>query len=110
MPSVILNNTILKGNLTQKDSITMGGTFVGNITADEIIINDFGNINGNLNANTNIEISGEVTGDLSSNKIHLTNNARVRGKLFHKNLVIDEGAQLEISASTRKKLSNLNTE
>ena len=110
MPSVILNDTILKGELTQNDSITLGGTFVGNISAEEIIINDRGNINGNLNASINIEINGEVVGDLISDRIHLSNGAKVRGKLFHKNLVVEEGAQVEISASSRKKLSNLNIE
>ena len=38
MPSVILNDTILKGTLSQKDSITIDGTFIGNITAEEIIV------------------------------------------------------------------------
>ena len=110
MPSIILNDTILKGTLSQKDSISVDGTFIGNITAEEIIVKDFGHINGNLNASVNIEVNGEVIGDISSDKIHLTSNAKVKGKLFHKNLAIDEGAQLEISASTQKRITNLNKE
>ena len=110
MPSVILNDTILKGTLSQKDSITLDGTFIGNITAEEIIVKDHGNINGNLNASVNIEVNGNVVGDLNSDKIHLTNFAKVRGKLSHKSLSVDEGAQLEITAQTRKRISNLNKE
>ena len=34
----------------------------------------------------------------------------VKGKLSHKNLAVDEGAQLEITAQTRKRISNLNKE
>ena len=110
MPSVILNDTILKGTLSQKDSITLDGTFIGNITAEEIIVKDRGTINGNLNASVNIEVNGNVVGDLNSDKIHLTSFAKVRGKLSHKSLSVDEGAQLEITAQTRKRISNLNKE
>lgn len=110
MPSVIYNHTILKGYLSEKDSVSIDGTFIGDIKAEEIIVNDLGNINGNLSASTNIEVNGEVVGDLSADKIHLTNSAKVRGKLFHKNLVVDEGAQIEVAARTRKKISNLNKE
>jgi cytoskeletal protein CcmA (bactofilin family) len=106
MPSVILNDTILKGNFVEKDSVSIDGAFIGDIKAEEIIIKD----NGNLNAGTNIEVNGEVVGDLSADRIHLTNFAKVRGKLFHKNLSVDEGAQLEITAQTRKRISNLNKE
>jgi cytoskeletal protein CcmA (bactofilin family) len=110
MPTVILNDTILKGNLLEKDSVSIDGAFIGDIKAEEIIIKDHGNIKGNLNASTNIEVNGEVAGDLSADRIHLTNSAKVRAKLFHKNLSVDEGAQLEITAQTRKRISNLNKE
>ena len=73
MPSVILRDTNLQGNITEKDSIT---------------------------------IDGIVLGDLSSDRIHLNNSAKVRGKLSHRNLVVDEGAQLEIASLTRKKITN----
>ena len=110
MPSVILNDTILKGNFVEKDSVSIDGSFIGDIKAEEIIIKDHGNVNGNLNASANIEVNGEVVGDLSADRIHLTNFAKVRGKLSHKNLSVDEGAQLEITAQTRKRISNLNKE
>ena len=89
MPSVILNHTILKGQLNDKDSVSIDGAFIGDIKAEEIIVKDLGNINGNLNANTNIEVNGEVIGDLSSDKIHLTSSAKVRGKLSHKNFPLN---------------------
>ena len=110
MPSVILNDTILKGNLVEKNSVSIDGAFIGDIKAEEIIIKDHGNVNGNLNASVNIEVNGEVVGDLSADRIHLTNSAKVRGKLFHKSLSVDEGAQLEVTAQTRKRISNLNKE
>jgi len=110
MPSVILNDTILRGNFVEKDSVSINGAFVGDIKAEEIIIKDHGNVNGNLNAGTNIEVNGEVVGDLSADRIHLTNFAKVRGKLFHKNLSVEEGAQLEITAQTRKRILNSNKE
>jgi cytoskeletal protein CcmA (bactofilin family) len=110
MPSVILNDTILKGTLSQKDSITIDGTFIGNISAEEIIVKNLGTINGNLNASVNIEVNGNVVGDLNSDKIHLTSSANVKGKLFNKSLSVDEGAQLDVTAQTRKRISNLNKE
>ncbi len=60
MPSVILNDTTFKGTLSQKDSITLDGTFIGDITAEEIIVKDHGTINGNLNASVNIEVNARI--------------------------------------------------
>lgn len=91
MPSVILNDTILRGNFLEKDSVSIDGSFIGDIKAEEIIIKDHGNVNGNLNASANIEVNGEVVGDLSADRIHLTNFAKVRGKLSHKNLSVQQG-------------------
>lgn len=110
MPSVILRDTKLQGNIIEKDSITIDGIIVGNIKAEEVIINVNGNITGNLTADNNIEAGGQVTGDIFSDRIHLNNSAKVRGQLSHKNLVVDEGAQLEIESSTRKKITNNNKE
>lgn len=53
-------------------------------------------------------MGGQVTVDLSSDRIHLNNSAKIKGKLSHKNLVVDENAQLEIESSTRKKITNNN--
>ena len=110
MPSVILRDTKLQGNIIEKDSITLDGIILGDIKAQEVIINKNGNISGNIIAENNIEVGGQVTGDLSSDRIHLNNTAKVKGKLFHRNLVVDEGAQLEIAASTRKKITTSNKE
>jgi len=79
MPSVILRDTKLQGNISENSSITLDGMLLGDIKAEEVIIKENGNV-----------------------------TAKVRGKLFHRNLVVDEGAQLEIAASTRKKITNNN--
>ena len=105
MSSVILKDTKLQGNIIQKDSITIDGIIIGDITAEEVIINSNANITGNVTADLNIEAAGQITGDLSSNRIHINNTAKIKGKLYHRNLVVDEGAQLEVSVSTRKKIT-----
>jgi cytoskeletal protein CcmA (bactofilin family) len=104
MPSVILRDTKLQGNLTQKDSITIDGSLIGDIKSQEIIVNENGNIIGNLTADINIQVAGQVNGDLSSERIHLNSTAKIKGKLFHRSLVVDDGAQLEIAALTKKKI------
>ena len=107
MPSVILRDTKLQGNITQRDSITIDGELIGDINkAEEIIVSENGKIKGNILADRNIEVLGRVVGDLTSDRIHLGSNSKIKGKLFHKSLVVDEGAQLEISASTKNKVNN----
>ena len=100
MPSIILRDTILQGNINQKDSITIDGVVVGDITADEIIVNMTADIKGNLIAVHNLETAGKVTGNLSSNKIHINNTAKIKGQIKTLNLKVDEGAQLEVQALT----------
>ena len=50
MPSIILRDTKLQGNLNQKDSITVDGLLIGDIKSQEIIVSENGNITGNLTA------------------------------------------------------------
>jgi len=100
MPSIILRDTILQGNINQKDSITIDGVVVGDITADEIIVNMTADIKGNLIAVHNLETAGKVTGNLSSNKIHINNTAKIKGQIKTSNLKVDEGAHLEVQALT----------
>jgi cytoskeletal protein CcmA (bactofilin family) len=108
MPSVILRDTKLQGNLTQKDSITIDGSLIGDIKSQEIIVNENGNIIGNLTADINIQVAGQVNGDISSERIHLNSTAKIKGKLFHRSLVVDDGAQLEMAAIKKKKVNNKN--
>ncbi|MBM5786300.1 MAG: polymer-forming cytoskeletal protein [Pelagibacterales bacterium] len=108
MPSVFLKDVTIKGTLTLNDSMTFDGQLVGDILeSDEVIIKSSGNITGNVNAKEKVEISGKVIGDVASSNIHLNSDAYVQGKLFHKNLSIDSGAKLEITASTRKEVTNI---
>jgi len=57
MPLVILRDTKLQGNLTQKDSITIDGLLLGDIKSQEIIVTENGNVTGDLTAELNIEKS-----------------------------------------------------
>jgi cytoskeletal protein CcmA (bactofilin family) len=57
MPSFILRDTKLQGNLTQKDSITIDGLLLGDIKSQEIIVTENGNVTGDLTAELNIEKS-----------------------------------------------------
>jgi cytoskeletal protein CcmA (bactofilin family) len=107
MPSIILRDTTLQGNIHQKDSITIDGIVVGDITADEIIVHMTADIKGNLMAAHNLETAGKVTGNLSSEKIHINNTAKIKGQIKTLNLKVDEGAQLEIQAFTNTNKKNV---
>ncbi len=108
MPSVFQKDVIIKGKISSKDSMTFDAQLLGDVLhAEEVIIQSSGNVIGNLNAKEKVEISGKIVGDIASPTIHLNSDADVKGKLFHKNLSINSGAKLEITALTSKEIKNL---
>jgi len=103
VPTIILKDTTLVGNITEKDGFTISGIFKGNIKAEDAILEQESEVVGNIAAEKTAEISGKVLGDVNAERVVLKNTADVKGKLSHKSLIVEEGAKIQIVSSTTKK-------
>ena len=97
--------TYILGGLTMEGTLAGGehpvvvdGQFSGDITANEIILREKGNITGTLKANI-VLISGRFNGDLACENLTVTQTGVVDGDVQANALSIDLGAEIMGSIS-----------
>ncbi|MDZ7694416.1 MAG: polymer-forming cytoskeletal protein [Balneolaceae bacterium] len=97
MPSVnmISEGTHLKGNLKTKNDVRIAGTLEGQAKSKgKLIISSTGKIDGDVRA-MDADIAGTLNGEIRvNNKLILRKTAVVDGDIFTKNLLVEEGAQI----------------
>ena len=94
--SQILDQDSFKGNYFGSGKIILNGKFEGNMTIDELIINEKGYFSGKIVAN-NIIVFGSLKADVEVEKIHIKSNGILDGDLLYRHLIIEEGAFLRSS-------------
>lgn len=97
LPSInmISEGTHLKGNLSTKNDIRIAGSLEGEAKAEgKLIISSSGEVNGDVIA-VDADIAGRLEGEIRvSNKLILRQSAVVDGDIHTKNLLVEEGAQI----------------
>lgn len=97
MPSVnmISEGTHLKGNLKTKNDIRIAGTLEGEAKSKgKLIISSTGKIDGDVRT-MDADIAGTLNGEIRvDNKLVLRKTAVIDGDIFTKNLLVEEGAQI----------------
>ncbi|RKD31213.1 bactofilin family protein [Thermohalobacter berrensis] len=90
---VLEKNALFQGTLNASGDIKINGIFKGDIySANNVYISSTGKIIGNVEAD-NIIINGEVNGNIKAKtKIHLTENSILTGDIITKKFIIDRGA------------------
>ena len=89
----------MEGMLTGGEHpVVVDGQFTGNITANEIILREKGNITGTLKANI-VSISGRFNGDLACENLTVTETGVIDGDVQANALSIDLGAEIMGSIS-----------
>ena len=93
--SFIAEGTTIKADMTSEGNIHISGIADGEIiTKQHLILNDTGRIKGNTIAKTAM-ISGTIEGDLRvTETLKLHAKARVLGNIYAKQLVTEEGAEI----------------
>lgn len=93
--SFIAEGTTIKADITSEGNIHISGIADGEIiTKQHLILNDTGRITGNTIAKTAM-ISGTVEGDLRvTETLKLHAKARVHGNIYARDLVTEQGAEV----------------
>jgi cytoskeletal protein CcmA (bactofilin family) len=94
--TIISNGVKIDGKLTSSGNIRVEGEIQGDISSKRnIVVGEGGKVNGQINADS-ITIGGKVSGTVRANeKLKLDPNGYVKGDIFTKILVIEEGARFD---------------
>ncbi len=111
MPSVnmVSEGTQLNGTLKTKNDIRIAGTLEGEALAKgKLIISSTGRVEGDVKS-VNADIAGNLQGEIHvQDKLILRKSAVVDGDIYAKNLLVEEGAQINGSCRMGEKVSKIN--
>jgi cytoskeletal protein CcmA (bactofilin family) len=99
--TIISNGVKIEGKITSTGNIRIDGEIQGDIySKGNITIGENAKVNGQINANF-ITIAGKVSGIVrAKDKIILDSKSYLKGDIFTKNLVIEEGAKFDGNCKT----------
>jgi cytoskeletal protein CcmA (bactofilin family) len=92
--SVIAQDLVVTGNLNSEGAIEIEGEVQGDVRAKRIVVGERAQITGALIADEVI-VRGGVQGQIRGNSVTFQATSRVEGDIFHKSLLIEEGALFE---------------
>ncbi len=94
--TIISRGVKIEGKITSSGNIRVDGEIQGDIFSESnITIGKDAQVNGQMNANV-ITIGGKVSGIVrAKDKLILNSKCNLKGDIFTKNLVIEEGAKFD---------------
>jgi cytoskeletal protein CcmA (bactofilin family) len=93
-PTVIGAGLTITGNVESKGEVQVEGEMQGDVHAQRILIGERARITGALIAEE-IVVRGNVQGSIRGNAVTFHSSSHVEGDVFHKALVIEQGAFFE---------------
>ena len=93
-PSIISKSMNIVGNIQAENGIVeIEGTVKGDINAHTITIREQGNVEGNLKTKV-LNIKGTFVGKIISNKLNISDTAVIKGSAEYEFLSVDYGADM----------------
>lgn len=91
--SIIGEDTTIKGEITTKGSVRVGGDFEGTLNAQgDVLVGEGSKVQGNITG-ARVVISGDVNGNIFANSgLEITRSGKVFGDITCDKLMVDEGA------------------
>lgn len=91
--SVIGEDAYVKGEITTKGSVRVGGQFEGTLVAQgDVLIGEGSKIQGNISG-ARVIVSGDVNGNIVANGgLEVTKSGKVFGDITCDKIIVDEGA------------------
>jgi cytoskeletal protein CcmA (bactofilin family) len=95
-------NTNTKGKINHPGPVHVVGNFIGNLSAESILIDKVATLLANIAAEE-VLCKGKVCGNIrATNKVRITKEAKVKGDIHSPNLKIEKGAIFEGRCSIPK--------
>jgi cytoskeletal protein CcmA (bactofilin family) len=92
--SIIDACLVITGNLQSEREVQVDGEVHGDVHCSQLMVGKDGTINGNILAEA-VVVRGKVKGVIRADRVMLQDTAHVESEIFHKSLVIEEGASFD---------------
>lgn len=94
IPSIIVSDLNIQGDLVSEGAIEIGGKVKGNVLCDHVTIRRGAEITGDIKSKQLI-IHGLVKGEISSEHLSITSSGKVRGTIEYGYMSVESGADIE---------------
>ncbi len=94
VPSIISENTQVKGDIISNGIIHIDGRVEGDVTCDELVIGIKGAVIGSVNV-TNLHLYGILQGKAVVDKLFVSKSAKLLGDATHNSIAIEPGAYID---------------
>lgn len=94
VPSIISENTRLKGDIISEGIVHIDGQVEGDISCDELVIGVKGIVVGSVTAN-NLQLYGVLNGKASADNLFIAKSAKLVGDATHNTIAIEPGAYVD---------------
>lgn len=88
---VIDAGLVITGNLESERDVQLDGELRGDITCTQLVISRDATLLGNVVAEE-VVVRGKVKGIIRAGQVMLQDTARVESEIFHKSLIVEQGA------------------
>ena len=96
---------VFEGKYNTSGSILIRNKFIGEISADQIIVDENGQIEGNVKASELI-VSGNVNGTINSGSIVVMENGKLSGDITYKQIAVFEGGIINVAGMKQEQIKS----
>ncbi|MBE6445215.1 MAG: polymer-forming cytoskeletal protein [Alphaproteobacteria bacterium] len=94
VPSIVSENTRLRGDIISDGIIHVDGNVEGDISCEELIIGIKGSVTGSVHAG-NLQLYGVLNGKASADNLFIAKSAKLIGDATHNTIAIEPGAYID---------------
>ena len=94
VPSIVSENTKVKGDILSDGIIHVDGAVEGDVSCDELIIGVKGSVSGSVTAN-NLQLYGALKGKALVDNLFIAKSAKLIGDAAHNTIAIEPGAYID---------------
>lgn len=94
VPSIVSENTKVKGDFISEGIVHVDGRVEGDISCDELVIGIKGSVFGCVNANT-LQLYGMLNGKAAVDNLFIAKTAKMIGDASHNTIAIEPGAYID---------------
>ena len=96
---------VFEGKYHTSGSILIRNKFIGEISADQIIVDENGQIEGTVKSSELI-VSGNVNGTINSGSIVVMENGKLSGDIIYKQIAVFEGGIINVAGMKQEQVKS----
>ena len=96
---------VFEGKYNTSGSILIRNKFIGEISADQIIVDENGQIEGTVRSSELI-VSGNVNGTINSGSIVVMENGKLSGDIIYKQIAVFEGGIINVAGMKQEQIKS----